>query len=64
MDASGRERVAERPRDMILPDHLGERRRPVLACEDQVRHQPRDYTPSVRRYNARVSQICLAWMTV
>ena len=36
MDASGRERVPEGPRDVILADDLGEGRWTILAGEDQV----------------------------
>src|SRR5690606_4438938 len=36
--ATGRECVTERARDVFLSDDLGERRRPVLASEDQIGH--------------------------
>src|SRR5206468_10222886 len=68
VDAPGRKRVAERTRDVVLADHLGELRRPVFAGKDEIRHgrralAPGHYTRGRTRYNARVSQICLAWIT-
>src|SRR5207248_542563 len=65
VNPAGRERVAQRARDMVLSDDLGERRRAILAGEDEIRHAARwDYTRCLRRYNASVSQICLAWISV
>jgi hypothetical protein len=41
MHSSGRERVAERTRHVLLTDDFGKRRRPVFASKDQIRHAAR-----------------------
>src|SRR5204863_2859251 len=41
MDAPRRERIRERASDMLLPDDLGEGRRPVFASEHEIGHGPR-----------------------
>ncbi len=38
-DAAAVDRVRERPRDVVLPDEVLERLRPVLASEDEVAHR-------------------------
>ena len=49
MDAPRRERVAERARDVLLPDNLAECRRAVLTCEDEVRHRALGTIPAGSR---------------
>jgi hypothetical protein len=45
VDASRRERVGERARDVLLPGDLTEGRRAVLARENEVRHVRKDLVP-------------------